>query len=128
MAEKLLNLLNRHAFVNGHCGKRPSKLVRMHLMKTQFTANFAESYLHAADLKSVKWLQQRYEQCLICVCTLGQIALQMNFSPGIKVYFALFISLTENETFPVLKVHITAIEFYKFTNADAGRTQKINHS
>lgn len=34
VTEKLLYLLNWHAFVDSHCSKRPSELVRMYLMKT----------------------------------------------------------------------------------------------
>ena len=120
VAEKLLHLLNWHAFVDSHCSKRSSKLVWMHLMKTQLTTNFAEPDLHAADLKPVKWLQQGYKQCFIAVCAFAQIALQVDLCPGVKVDLALLISFTENDAFPIFKIHITAIELYELTDSDAG--------
>ena len=120
VAEKLLHLLNWHAFVDSHCSKRPSELVRMHLMKTQLTTDFAKSDLHAADLKPVKWLQQGYKQCFIAVCAFAQIALQVDLCPGVKIDLALLISFTENNAFPVFKIHITAIELYELTDTDAG--------
>ena len=44
----------------------------------------------------------------------------MDFGPSIEVNLALLVSLAENNTFPVFKVHITAIELYELTDTDAG--------
>ena len=119
MAEKLLYLLNRHALVDCHCSQRPAKLMRMHLLEVQLTANFAEADFDAADLQPSIRLQQRDEKSLTGVRALRKVSLKMDFGPSIEVHLALFVSLAENNTFPVFKVHITAIELYKFTDTDA---------
>lgn len=48
MAQKLLHLLDWHTLVDGHCSQRPTKLVRMYLIKVQFTTNFAETDFNTA--------------------------------------------------------------------------------
>ena len=44
----------------------------------------------------------------------------MNFRSGVKVYFPLFIALAKDDAFAVFKIHIIAVELYKFADTDAG--------
>ena len=67
MAQKLLYLFYWHPLVNSHCSQRPAKLMRMNLVKIQFSANFAEANFDAADLQSVIRLNQGYKQSLIII-------------------------------------------------------------
>ena len=47
VAEELLDLLNGHAFVDGHGCQCPAELVGMHPWHLGFLANLAQAYLDA---------------------------------------------------------------------------------
>ena len=51
----------------------------------------------------------------------------MNFCSCVKVHLSLFITLAKHDALSAFKIHITAVELYQFTDADASRGQKINH-
>ena len=69
MTQKLLHLLDRHTLVDGHCSQRPTKLVRMYLIKVQFTTNFPETNFNTADLQTLVRLQKGYKQRFVTICT-----------------------------------------------------------
>ena len=50
VSKELLDLLDGHAFVDGHGGQCPVELVGMHPWHLGFLANLAQAHLHARDL------------------------------------------------------------------------------
>ena len=55
VSEQMLNLLNRHAFINRHCSQCATEFLRMNLWYVQFPANLTKTDLNTTDLKSVIW-------------------------------------------------------------------------
>ena len=50
MAKQLLQLFNRHPFVNCHSSKCAAELMRMHLLNIQLLSEFPKPPLNTADL------------------------------------------------------------------------------
>ena len=55
MTEQVLDLLDRHTLVNGHCCQCPSELMWMYLCHVQSSTNLSQSYLNAAYLQPFMW-------------------------------------------------------------------------
>ena len=51
MAKKLLNLLHGHPFIDSHCGKRSTELMRMDSGDLQPAAKLAEPNFNSRNLK-----------------------------------------------------------------------------
>ena len=108
-AEKLLYLLDRHSLVDCHRRQGASEFMRMYLIQVQFSPQVAQAYLNAADLQPVVRLLQRHKQGWIIICSARQIPLKMDLRPGIKINLSLFVSFSENDTFPIHKVDVFAV-------------------
>ena len=67
VAEKLLHLLDWHAFVDRHSCECPPKFVRVYLGYAKSSAEFSQANLHAADQQTIIRCLQRYKQCRIIV-------------------------------------------------------------
>ena len=53
MSEQMLNLLDRHPFVDRHGRQRAAEFVRMNFRDVQFPAELAKPDLHAADFEAI---------------------------------------------------------------------------
>ena len=62
MAEQVLHLLDRHAFVDGSGSEGTAKLVRVHVGHAQLAPELAQARFHAADFQALVWAQKRHKQ------------------------------------------------------------------
>lgn len=115
MAEKLLQLLDRHSLVNCLRSECPPKLVRMHLLDVQTLSDFPDAGLNSSDRQSRMRSLQSDEQCLAIITPAVQILLQMYLRAGVKVYDPLLVTLPEHLALPFVEVDIRLVQQHQFT-------------
>ena len=106
VTEELLDLLDGHAFVDGHGGQCPAELVGMYPWHLGFFANLAQANFDTRDLQPTMRLSQRDEQGLVFVTAAVEVLLQMYLGAGIEIDDAFLVAFAEDDAFALVEVDI----------------------
>ena len=126
MAKEVLNLLDRHTFVNRHCGEGATELVWVYSRQVQLLPKAAQSHFDSAYLEPFVRRKQRHEECILGVGATGEIVLEMYLGAGIEIDAALLVAFSGYDALSVLEVYVFAVETHKFAHAHSGRSQKVD--
>ena len=81
----------------------------MHFAHVEFSTQLAQADLDTADLQTIVRFLKRDEERIVIICAALQVLLEVNFCSRIKVYLALFVAFTENDTLAAFKVNIAFV-------------------
>lgn len=128
VAQKLLNLFDRHTFFNRHGGESAAEFVRMHMPYVRCFAKFGKKPFYSCYGQPVPGRLHSHKKRGIVVFTWFQVLLKMDFCFRIKINHSFFIAFSKNDTFSFGKVYVCTIQFDQFSYTYACRYKQIYNS
>ena len=128
MAQELLHLFDRHAFVDGHRCERPAEFVGVDPAQVQLFAKLVHPDLDPANLQPVVGMLQRNEQGGVVVRPAVQVVLEVYLRPGVEIHLPLFVPLAEHDALAVREVDILPVEEHQLADAHSGGRQQVDQS
>ena len=126
MAQKFLELFDRHAFFNRHSGHGPPEFVRMDVVDMGGAAELGQKPLHTGDRQAVPGRVEPDEKRAVRVLPFCEILLEMDFRFRVKVDSPFFIPFSQDDALPAVKINIRPVQVYQFSHTDPGGDQEID--